>query len=109
MSNEPIKITNFETLKREKQRLTVYCDFQEERIKDKFNSIKSNYKQIIGEEFLPFSLESNRKISGTIDWINELVFNKLLKINLDDKSKVSGSLIKLAEVLIVRLFSKFVK
>jgi hypothetical protein len=109
MNSQPIKITNLETLKLEKQRLSVYCDYQEERIVDKFKSIKSNYKQIIGEEFLPFNLESNRKISGIMDWINDLVFTKVLKIDLDDKNKLSGSLIKLAEVGVVRLFNNFIK
>ncbi len=105
--NEPIKITNLATLKREKQRLQVYCNFQEERIRDKFNSIKSNYKQIIGEEFLPFSAEINSKVSGIMDWVNELILGKLLKINVDEKSKISGALIKITEVLAVRLFSNF--
>jgi hypothetical protein len=107
--NEPIKITDLATLKREKQRLKVYCDFQEERIKDRFISIKANYKQIIGEEFLPFSADLNTKVSSALDWINELVLGKLLKINPEGKGKVSGALIKLAEVLAVRLFSNFFK
>lgn len=105
--NEPIKITNLATLKSEKQRLQVYCNVQEERIKDKFNSIKSNYKQIIGAEFLPFSSEINSKVSNAMDWINELILGKLLKINPDEKNKVSGALIKIAEVLAVRLFKNF--
>ena len=109
MINDPIKITNLESLQREKQRLRIYCSYQEDLVKDKIHSIKSNYKQIIGEEFLPFDNEKNTKISGILDWVNELVVGKFLKIDLDGKNKLPGTLIKIAEVLIIRLFSKFAK
>ena len=104
--NEPIKITNLASLKREKQRLTVYCDMQEERIKDKIQSVKTNYNQIIGQEFLPFSTEINAKVSSVLDWINEMILGKLLKVNTDGKGKITDALIKLAEVLAVRVFGK---
>lgn len=110
--NEPIKITDLATLKREKQRLQIYTSFQEERIKDKFNSIKTNYKQIIGEEFLPFSSDINSKVSGALDWINDFVMGKILKVNMDgtdNKSKLSGGLLKIVEVLVIRLVSSFIK
>lgn len=110
--SEPIKITDLATLKREKQRLQMYTSFQEERIQEKFNSIKTNYKQIIGEELLPFSSDINSKVSGALDWINDFVMGKILKVNVDGtdtKSKLSGGLIKLVEVIAIRLFSGFLK
>lgn len=109
---EPIKITDLASLKRERQRLQVYCDVQEERIKDKFNSIKNNYAQIIGEEFLPFSGDVNSKISSVMDWINDLILGKLLKIKTEEsgnKGKITEAVVKLAEVLVVRLFGNFLK
>lgn len=109
MINEPIKITDLQTLQREKQRLRIFCSFQEEMVKEKFSFIKSNYKQIIGEEFLPFSTESNIKVSKALDWVNELLLGKLLKMDFDGKNKLSGSLIKIVEVLVIRLFNKFIK
>jgi len=109
MINEPIRITNLETLQREKQRLKMYCSFQEDLLKNKIVSIKSNYKQIIGNEFLPFESEVNQKVSNVLDWVNEFIFGKLFKIDIDGKSKLSGSLIKLAEVGIIRLFNNFKK
>lgn len=107
--SEPIKITNLASLQREKQRLIVYCDVQEERIKDKVRSLKTNYKQIIGEEFLPFSSDINGKVSGVLDWINDLLLGKLLNINTEGKGKVAGALIKFAEVMAVRVFSNIFK
>lgn len=110
--NEPIKITDLATLKREKQRLQIYSSFQEERIKDKFNSIKTNYKQIIGEEFLPFSAAINSKVSGALDWINDFILGNTQKADMDrtdNKSKLSGSLIKIVEVIIIRLVNSFIK
>lgn len=110
--NEPIKIKDLATLKREKQRLQMYTAFQEERITEKFSSIKTNYKQIIGEEFLPFSSDINNKVSGALDWINDFVMSKILRVNTegtDTKSKLTGGLIKLVEVLAIRIFSGFIK
>ena len=110
--NEPIKITDLATLKREKQRLLLYSNFQEERIKDKFSSITTNYKQIIGQEFLPFSADINSKVSNAMDWVNDLIMGKLLKIKTGDgdtKGKITGAVIKFAEVIVVRLFSNFLK
>ena len=109
MTNEPIKITNLATLQREKQRLKMYCSFHEEKLKDKIIFIKLNYAKIISDEFLPFSHENNNKVGGVLDWVNEFVLGKILKIDLSEKSKLSGSLIKVAEVLIIRLFSKLEK
>jgi len=109
MINEPIKITNLETLKREKQRLKIFCSFQEKMIKDKIIFIKLNYKQIIGEEFLPYTSEKNKKVSSTLDWINEFVLAKFLKIDVKEKNKLPGTLIKIAEVLLIRLFNNFTR
>lgn len=109
MINEPIKITNLQTLQQEKQRIKIYCSFQEELMKNKIIFIKSNYKQIIGEEFLPYTSEKNKKVSDILDWVNEFVLSKFLKGGVDGKSPLSGSLLKIAEVGIVHLFNKFGK
>jgi hypothetical protein len=109
MINEPIKITNLETLQREKQRLKIYCSYQEEHVKDKINFIKSNYKQIIGEEFLPFNTDTNKKVSNVLDWVNEFILGKVLNIDVNGENKLPGSLIKTAEVIIVRLFNNLAK
>ncbi|MES2591979.1 MAG: hypothetical protein V4608_08850 [Bacteroidota bacterium] len=109
MIKDPIKITDLASLQSEKQRLQMFCSYQEELLKEKINSLKSNYKQIIGEEFLPFTAESNTKVSNVLDWINEFVIGKLLKVDVSGKNKLSGVLIKLAEVGVIRLFNKFIK
>ncbi len=109
MINEPIKITNLESLQREKQRLKIYCSYQEDLVKDKIASIKLNYKQLIGTEFLPYNDERNLKISNILDWVNEFIMGRLLKMDIDGKNKLSGSLIKIAEVAIIRLFNNFRK
>jgi hypothetical protein len=109
MMNEPIKITDLDSLKREKQRLNVYCHMQEERIKDKINSVRTNYKQIIGEELLPFSTEINSKVSQAMDWVNDFIINKFIKPKTEGQEKITGGIIKLAEVLLVRLVSSVFK
>ncbi len=109
MINEPIKITNLQSLQREKQRLIIYCSYQEEQMIGKINFIKSNYKQIIGEEFLPFTDEKNKKVNTILDWVNEFILSKFFKMNIDGKSDLSGTLIKIAEVILIRLFKNFGK
>lgn len=109
MIKEPIHITDLESLQSEKQRLKMFCSYNEEVLKEKINTLKSNYKQIIGEEFLPFTAERNTKVSNVLDWINEFVIGKLLKIDISGENKLSGVLIKLAEVGAIRLFNKFIK
>ena len=109
MINEQIKITDLESLQREKERLEMYCSYQEALLADKLNYLKNNPMQLIGEEFLPYDTEKNKKISGILDWVNEFVLGKFFKMDLDGKNKLSASLVKIAEVGVVRLFSKFFK
>ena len=109
MISEPIKVIDLETLKREKQRLKLQCAYQKELIKDKVAYIKSNYMQMIGEQLLPYKDEENAKINGILDTVNEFVFGKILRMDFNGKNKLSGALIKLAEVGIVRLFNNFKK
>lgn len=109
MTKEPIKINSLETLQREKQRLTLYCTFQERLLHDKFNAIRVNYKQVIGEEFLPYDLEKNRKVSSMLDWINEFICDKLLGINPEEKHRLPEILVKLTQILVIRVFDAFSK
>ena len=109
MINEPIKITNLETLHSEKQRLKMYCEYKEQILKDKINYLRNNPKQIIAEEFLPFNHEKNQKTNNILDIANKYIFEKFLGMDLDGKNKLSGVLIKLTEVLAVRLFNSFRK
>ena len=76
---------------------------------DKILFIKNNYKQVMGEQFLPFSMEANKKVSNILDVINEYVFDKFLRLDLDGKNKLSGALIKIAQIGVLRFFSNFRK
>ena len=109
MNNDAIKITNLETLRLEKQRLKMYCSYQENKIHDKVTSIKDNYKQIVGETLLPFSTEANKKVSNVLDTINEYVFDKFLRMDLSGKNKLRGALIKIGQIGILRFFNNFRK
>jgi|GEM_PF-4068750 len=104
MINEPIKITNLDTLRLEKQRLRIYCSFQEELVKDKIIFIKSNYKQIVVTEFL-----QNKTVSKLSEWVNGFVSDKFSKGDTEGKNGLSSSFMKIAETLIQRLFNQFSK
>lgn len=109
MTKEPIKINNLETLQREKQRVSMYCKFQEKMLTDKFNDLRHNYKQVLGEEFLPYNLEKNRNVSGLLDWVNEFIFEKILGISTDEKHKLPELIAKLTQILVIRAFDAFSK
>lgn len=109
MNNQPIKIVNLKTLQQEKQRLSMFCAYQEQLLKDKLNYIKQHPNQLIAEEFLPYSSDKNKKISNIFDTANEYIFEKFLGLDFSGKNKLSGLLIKLSEVMIVRLFDNFKK
>ena len=109
MISEPIKITNQETLQREKQRLQMFCSYQEELLKNKITYLKENTSEVIAEQFLPYERDTNRKVNNIMNVANEYVFEKFLGFDLSGKNKLSGMLIKLTEVMIVRLFDKFRK
>ncbi len=109
MINEPIKITNLDSLQREKQRFKMYASYQEELLKGKINYMKKNTNQLLAEQFLPYEQDKNKKISNIMDTANEYIFEKFLGLDLSGKNKLSGLLIKLSEVMIVRLFNNFKK
>lgn len=109
MINEPIKIINLKTLQQERERLKMYSSFQEELLKNKIKFIKENTNQLIGEQFLPYELSENKKVNNIIDTANQFIFEKHLKLDLSGKNKIAGVLIKLSEVMIVRLFNHFKK
>ncbi len=105
MINEPIKITSLESLQREKQRMKMYASYQEELLKNKITYIKQNTNQLIAEQFLPYEADTNIKISNIMDVANKFIFEKFLGFDFNGKNKVSGILIKITEVIIVRLFN----
>jgi len=109
MINEPIKIINLETLHREKQRLIMYSSYQEELLKNKITYIKQNTNQLIGEQFLPYESNENKKINNIMDTANQFIFEKHLGLDFIENNKLAGLLIKFSEVMIVRLFNHFKK
>mgnify|MGYP001582011640 CR=1 FL=1 len=109
MINEPIKIINLKTLQQERERLKMYSSFQEELLKNKITYIKQNTNQLIGEQFLPYELNENKKINNIMDTANQFVFEKHLGFDLSGKNKLAGILLKLSEVMIVRIFNHFKK
>ena len=107
MINEPIKIVSLKTLQLEKHRLKLFCSYKEEVIKEKIVSIKSNYSSIIGEEFLPYDKEKNRKVSNFLDIINEFLVGKLLGKTIGGKNKFLSLLVKVTQIIVIRTFDSF--
>ena len=109
MINEPIKIINLETLHREKERLIIYSSYNEVLLKNKISYIKQNTNQLVGEQFLPYGSNENKRINNIMDTANQFLFENLLGLDFIEKNKLAGLLIKFAEVMIVRLFNHYNK
>lgn len=109
MVNEPIKITDLESLRREKERLKLYCSYQEDLLKEKMDYAKNNAHQIIGRYLLPFDSDKNEKINDALDWVNGFVLGKFFKSSSPEKGKLSEALVKIGEVVAIRLVNRFLK
>jgi len=77
MSNQVKKITNLEKLILEKHELQAFCTSQEKLISLKFDELKKNFPEIIGNEILPYTQERNNKILSILDIANEIIFRFL--------------------------------
>ena len=78
-------------------------------MKDKIIFIKSNYAQIISEEFLPFGTKKNKKVSVILDWVNEFILNNFFKGDANGDHKLSGHLLTIEEIVVIYFFNKFTK
>jgi len=109
MINEPIKIVDLASLEREKQRLKMLSSYQEQLLQDKIANIKNHYSEIIGEEFLPYSNQVNKKISNVLDIVNEFILGKFLGKSIGGKNKTLSIILKVTQVTIIRFLNGMIK
>ena len=102
--NATSRIDNLSKLRLEKNKLEIYCSYQEKLIGLKIDYFKTNYPKVLGEALLPYGTVQNVKVSNLLDSVNSLIANILPGIF---KNKhLPGIVLKLAQILMIRMFSK---
>jgi hypothetical protein len=107
MSSRDNKISNLEKLIKEKQQLKTFCTFQEKMIGYKFDELKKNFPEIIGNELLSFSLQKNTKIFSILDIANMFILRFLPARYRNNR--LTEMALKLIEVIVIRVLSKKMK
>ncbi len=104
MSSGTTKMDNLNKLRIEKYKLSAYCTYQEKLIGLKFDYLKENFPEVIGESLLPYDRMQNVKVSSVLDSANDLIA-KLLPGMFAGKS-LPVILLKLVQILMIRVFHK---
>lgn len=91
-------------LKMEKYKLSTYCTYQEKLIGLKVDYLRENYPRILGDALLPYERGQNVWVSDILDSVNDLIMG-FLPAKFEGK-KLSGLVLKLVEILMVRVFAK---
>lgn len=91
-------------LRMEKYKLTTYCTYQEKLIGLKVDYLRENYPRILGDALLPYDRGQNAWVGNILDSVNDLIMG-ILPAKFEGK-KLSGLILKLVEILMVRAFAK---
>ena len=98
------QLDNLTKLKMEKNRLEVYCLYQEKLIGLKVDHFRQNYPEILGESLLPYDETQNIKVSSLLDAVNEVII-KLLPGTFEGRF-LPGMVLKMVEVIMINLINK---
>jgi hypothetical protein len=105
MSTKPIvKIDNLEKLRFEKNKLEIYCAYQEKLMGLQLEHFKGNYAKIIGNELLPYDKSQTMQVNELLDSVNNLIATLLPGIF---KGRfLPGFVLKILQLVIIRTFTK---
>lgn len=98
------KLKNLASLRMEKNKLQLYCSYQEKLIGLKIDSFRANYPKILGESLLPYDEDQNIRVNSLLDSVNDLIaklFPGIFRGRI-----LPGILMKLLQVLVLNLVSK---
>jgi hypothetical protein len=98
------QLDNLKKLKMEKNRLEVYCLYQEKLIGLKADYFRQNYPEILGESLLPYDETQNIKVSSLLDAVNGVI-TKLLPGTFEGRF-LPGVVLKVVEVIMINLINK---
>ena len=98
------KSDNLTKLRMEKYKLKTFCTYQEKLIALKIEYFRENYPKVLGESLLPYEKSVNTKVRSILDAVNDLIA-KLLPEMFEGK-QWSGMLLKLLQIIMIRLFNR---
>jgi hypothetical protein len=105
MSLQPnAKIDNLEKLRFEKNKLEIYCSYQEKLLGLQLEHFKGNYAKIIGDNLLPYDKTQTIQVNELLDSVNNLIANLLPGIF---KGKfLPGFILKILQLVMINTFTK---
>ncbi len=104
MSNPANNKSNLRKLIDEKHELQTLCATQEKLIGLKFDELRNNFPEIIGNEILPYRDEKNNNVLSILDIANDIIFRFLPPHYR--KSMFARIALKVIQVFIIRSFRK---
>jgi hypothetical protein len=91
-------------LQLEKIKLQNFCSYQEQLIGMKVGYLKENYPRILMQSLLPYDKVENEAADSLLDTVNSFIFSLLPGVFKN--GKLPGILLKLAEILMIRVFRR---
>ncbi|MCK9411750.1 MAG: hypothetical protein M0Q53_05580 [Prolixibacteraceae bacterium] len=98
------KIDNLEKLKIERNKLELYCTFQEKLIGLKIDYFKENYNTLLGRALLPYDPSQNIRVNDLLDSANGLIAGLLP--GLFKGKFLPGVVLKLIQILVINTLAK---
>ena len=91
MTGSKIKVTNFETLELEKQRLQAICEEKKINFIETFEHVKRVYPETVLKSFLPFNRTINEGIVNGAKWVKNTLAGFISKPDSKMGKFVSGT------------------
>ena len=98
------KLDSLAKLQAEKERLAIFCAYQEKLIAMNAGYLRENYPKVIGELLLPYDRVENTKVNNLLDTVNGFI-TKLFP-NVFKGRKFPELILKLAQILVINLMQK---
>ena len=104
MSKTANTTSNLSKLIEEKYELRILCAKQEMLLGLKFDELRNNFPEIIGNEILPYKPERNNRILSILGIANNIIF-RFLPPRFRN-SMFTRIALKVVQVIIIRSFGK---
>ncbi len=100
---DKIPVTDYKTLLQEKYRLKSHIDSTEKQLKNKWGDLRNHYPEMILKPSLPFSEETNSKVFNWMEWLNNILFSKLLHAEGNGvRGEATKFIVRLVQVFAIR-------
>jgi hypothetical protein len=99
-----VKIDNLEKLRFEKNKMQIYCSYQEKLMGLKFEHFKGNYSKILSDQILPYDKTQTIQVNELLDSVNNLIATLLPGIFKG--RTLPGLMLKIIQLVMIRTFTK---